>query len=507
MKQDIDNSDIVKSLRKKSRFAKIEIEKRDEIFDRVLKPSRNKRYLSIFDIFKRSQYTKYISFALVLTLSLGSLFIFSRIKGTDSLNKKDSLVLKGISPDKDKTAKLDEKGDYKERAGETSTSNRLEADSSDKISRMGSPISKDSAVGDYDELNIVAPQPNIKQILKGGEIDDNKLFDDYTTYITSATKGKGYDINLSQRFLLSIIDQNGKGVFGEKVLISDKKDNTFKVVTDTDGKVWVYPLVYRHILDHNVNTFVKVDIAEEYYVNLRGKEYKFSIKEPDWKIIVDQKSTQQDQISLDLTFIIDTTGSMSDEISKLKETIQSISGRVQQMPNSPKIRYGMVLYRDKGDEYLTRIYDFTSDLGKFRKSLDAVSAAGGGDYPEDLNTALADALEQLSWSDDKNTVKLSFLIADAPPHMDYDQNYDYRVSMLRALEMGVKIFPLASSGLDNTEGEFIFRQMSLITNAKYLFITDSKGGTDYHVDEQEYTVDRLDDLIVKLIGEEMELLN
>jgi hypothetical protein len=91
--------------------------------------------------------------------------------------------------------------------------------------------------------------------------------------------------------------------------------------------------------------------------------------------------------------------------------------------------------------------------------------------------------------------------------MDYDQNYDYRVSMLRALEMGVKIFPLASSGLDNTEGEFIFRQMSLITNAKYLFITDSKGGTDYHVDEQEYTVDRLDDLIVKLIGEEMELLN
>ena len=103
----------------------------------------------------------------------------------------------------------------------------------------------------------------------------------------------------------------------------------------------------------------------------------------------------------------------------------------------------------------------------------------------------------------KNSLRIAFLIADAPPHMDYGQSYDYRTAMLRALERGIKIYPLASSGLDNTEGEFIFRQISLITNAKYVFITNSRGGTDYHVDEQQYTVSALDDLIVNILSEEI----
>ena len=98
-------------------------------------------------------------------------------------------------------------------------------------------------------------------------------------------------------------------------------------------------------------------------------------------------------------------------------------------------------------------------------------------------------------------------MADAPPHMDYGQKYDYRTAMLRALELGVKIFPLASSGLDNTEGEFMFRQIALITNAKYIFITNKRGGTDYHVGEQDYSVNTLDQLIVNLIKEELAPLN
>jgi hypothetical protein len=136
--------------------------------------------------------------------------------------------------------------------------------------------------------------------------------------------------------------------------------------------------------------------------------------------------------------------------------------------------------------------------------LDVLSASGWWDYEEDINSWLEDAMEYLAWSDAPNTYGITFLVADAPPHMDYNQQYDYRVALLRAVEQWVKIFPLASSGLDNTVWELIFRQIALITNASYIFITKwTSWETDYNVDEQSYSVADLDDLIVDIIINEL----
>ena len=205
-------------------------------------------------------------------------------------------------------------------------------------------------------------------------------------------------------------------------------------------------------------------------------------------------------------FLLDSTGSMADEINQIKSTLQSISNQVDQLPSNPDLRFGMVSYRDRSDSYITRLYDFDGNVERFQRSIKEVRADGGDDYPESLNQALHEAVNDAGWRDD--AVRLVFLIADAPPHLDYPQDEDYASDMVRARAKGIKIFSVASSGLDE-QGEYIFRQIAQQTMGKFLFILYSTGPqgelTTPH-DVEQYSVDRLDDLIVRLIEDELAAL-
>ena len=82
---------------------------------------------------------------------------------------------------------------------------------------------------------------------------------------------------------------------------------------------------------------------------------------------------------------------------------------------------------------------------------------------------------------------------------------DYAEEVFEAAKRGIKIFPLASSGLDD-QGEYIFRQLAQITSGKFLFLTYGANGmpgndTSHHVDD--YSVLSLDQLIIRLVEEEL----
>jgi hypothetical protein len=198
---------------------------------------------------------------------------------------------------------------------------------------------------------------------------------------------------------------------------------------------------------------------------------------------------------------------MADEIAKIQNTIFDVSARIDNLPERPDVRYGLVTYRDRDDSFVTRAYDFTPDVRDFSKNLDTVRADGGGDYPEALNEALHSALHKVEWRG-ADTVKLIFLIADAPPHLDYPQDYDYAVEMETAAQRGIKIYPIASSGLDD-QGEYIFRQLAQFTQGRFIFLTYdglANGGapgddTTHHV--EDYSVDNLDNLLVRLVEQEL----
>jgi len=138
---------------------------------------------------------------------------------------------------------------------------------------------------------------------------------------------------------------------------------------------------------------------------------------------------------VEVVFALDTTGSMGGLIEGAKQKIWSIANHIASGQPTPDLRVGLVAYRDRGDAYVTRVYDLSSDLDSVFEHLQSFQAAGGGDGPEHVNRALYDAVHHMKWSQD--AMKMVFLVGDAPPHMDYDDGYDYHKITREAAQMGI----------------------------------------------------------------------
>ncbi|MGH8167454.1 MAG: vWA domain-containing protein [Woeseiaceae bacterium] len=142
---------------------------------------------------------------------------------------------------------------------------------------------------------------------------------------------------------------------------------------------------------------------------------------------------------IDVVFVLDTTGSMSGLIQTAKEKIWSIATTMASAQPTPEIRIGLVGYRDRGDEYVTRVIDLSSDLDSVYAELMDFQAGGGGDMPESVNKALYDAVHQMSWTQDGQAYKAVFLVGDAPPHMDYQDEQTYPEITAAAENAGIII--------------------------------------------------------------------
>ncbi len=74
---------------------------------------------------------------------------------------------------------------------------------------------------------------------------------------------------------------------------------------------------------------------------------------------------------------------------------------------------------------MTKAFDLTDDIDAIYGHLVEFAAVGGGDMPESVNQALYEAVTKNPWSRDPNTLKLIFLVGDAPPHMDYPDDVKF----------------------------------------------------------------------------------
>ena len=347
--------------------------------------------------------------------------------------------------------------------------------------------------------------------LNAGSIDDNASFDDYLLYRRNFLQrfpSFPYDVDVTMRQIITVTDSRGYPIANAVVRIFAEDRMVWQATTYADGRTLFFPnatIETRQSTEFQVmvtyaNTF------EAFLLDLRDG--------PDWTVVLPTATQNSRQsLKLDVLFLIDSTGSMADEIYELQTNVLRISDRIAALDVDTAFSY--VTYRDAGDAYELQTFDFTSDVAAFQIDLSRLRADGGGDYPESLNRAFDTTVNAMSWRDD--ALKLVFLIADAAPH--FRDQYRYDVTALVALEDGIKVFPLASSGLDQL-GEYVFRQISQLTFAKFLFLTyedsdpqqpgvqpgepgDERPDLEAGEDPADFTVEQLDELILRLIVEEI----
>ena len=145
------------------------------------------------------------------------------------------------------------------------------------------------------------------------------------------------------------------------------------------------------------------------------------------------------QAQIEVVFVLDTTSSMSGMIQAAKDNIWSIASTMAAADPAPKIKMGLVAFRDRGDAYVTKVFDLSEDLDGMYATLMDLKAQGGGDGPESVNQALHDAVTNISWSNDDSSYKTIFLVGDAPPHMDYQNDVKFPQVVKMATQKGIVV--------------------------------------------------------------------
>ena len=128
---------------------------------------------------------------------------------------------------------------------------------------------------------------------------------------------------------------------------------------------------------------------------------------------------------IEVCFVLDTTGSMGGLIQGAKDKIWSIANELVNTEPTPEIKFSLIGYRDRTDDYVTKVTDLTDDLDAIHTTLMAFAADGGGDSPESVNQALNESVSKISWTEGRQVLKIIFLVGDAPPHMDYKGEKQY----------------------------------------------------------------------------------
>lgn len=346
-----------------------------------------------------------------------------------------------------------------------------------------------------------APPQRPQQPVTAGMVDDNADFGEYLRF-RDRTQVTHRARDVRQRYLLQVRSARGAVVPDAEVAVRAPGGAAMWARTDAGGRAWLHPDAF----DPNASQVYEIAVRKN------GRQASGFLQRGQ-KSAVDMvlaDDAAPARARLDLVFLIDATGSMADEIGRLKSTLRTIASEVAQLASRPDTCFGLVAYRDKGDAFLLRSHDFTNDLDAFQGVLNALQANGGGDYPEAMNEALHETVHRLSWRGSGAT-RMVVLLADAPPHLDYG-GPQYDDDMLVALGKGIKVFSVGASGLDK-QGEYIQRQIAQYTGGRFVFLTykdaerpSSGPGRETVHDVGNYSVQTLDRLIVRLVTEELDKL-
>ncbi len=326
--------------------------------------------------------------------------------------------------------------------------------------------------------------------LTAGEWKDNDHYDFWQEVLAREDWAGFIDLwkmNVTKRFVVTVSDGQNTTKNAAVALLDADGNVISRAVTDSYGKAYLY-----YAIDFSDKVPAAVAVGSDVH----------EISEDELAAGgATVAGSGERYLKLDLMFTTDTTGSMTDELAYLKKELGNVIERVSEENKGIDVRLSVNFYRDEGDEYVVRDFAFSGDIDEVLRELDKQFSDGGGDYPEAVHTALDNSVNGHDWRED--AVKLLFLTLDAPGHSDVEGVPEsVRASVTAAAEKGVRIIPIAASGVD-TETEFMLRAMACATGGTYIFLTDHSGVGESHLEPTigDYNVKKLNDLLVNVINE------
>ncbi len=335
-------------------------------------------------------------------------------------------------------------------------------------------------------------QPGVITAGEWNDLDSWSFWQDLIVKDTYKTMPEYWSFFNNNRISVELTDSEDQAIVNAVLDLKRNNKTIFSARTDNFGKAELWVDLYQ--LNESVDfSTLEIDINEGQATISTVKPYNEGVN----KAVIAASAPQN---KIEIAFVVDATGSMGDELEYLKtELIDVLSSAKTANPDATFLT-SAVFYRDEGDDYVTRVSNFTKDVNVTVNFIKKQKAAGGGDYPEAVHTALEKAVNDLQWSTNAKT-RLLFLVLDAPPHHKKNVISSLQKSINKIAEKGIKIIPITASGIDK-ETEFLMRFFSITTNGTYVFITNHSGIGNDHIEASvgEYQVEFLNDLMVRLIN-------
>ena len=338
-------------------------------------------------------------------------------------------------------------------------------------------------------------------VLTAGEWNDLDHWDFWSGLMASQDYGgmsAYWRMYTPRRVAVRVADAAGKRLPALRITLEQHQKVLWSTLTDNQGEadLWVDPF---HAQAGTDNLVLTID----------GKPQASAPKLSPWNVQQEDaevnfyilNKAQAPEKRADIAFIVDATGSMGDEIDFLKKDLVDILDRAKGGLSGIELRTGAVFYRDEEDEYVTKFSPFTDDYRKTIQYISMQYAAGGGDLPEAVHTALEAGLQNLAWNTSARA-RIAFLILDAPAHQDHQGVVEsLQASVREYARQGIKLIPVFCSS-PSKECEFMCRFFAVLTGGTYVFLTDDSGVGGDHLEPSvgDFQVEPLNDLLVRLIA-------
>ena len=386
-------------------------------------------------------------------------------------------------------------GRSEESAGDYVDGVRVESSASDAAGER-------TAEDDGERRSRPAPQPRAG-LLTAGDIDDGLNWPAFLGYSARAVQQGSVlrDLRLDDRITLRVVDRDGRPVAGARVRIDaadgGRRRGGLTTEAGTDGRLALFPRYDFGMSAGRLTVSVTPPggqgAAETVTLDLRGQR-----RDAEQTVRLRVRAARPE--ALDLAIVLDVTGSMGDEHRYLTDEFENIVAQARRRHPDADLRFALVAYRDRGDDFVVRSWDFTRSEREMRGRLEQLSAGGGGDWPEAMDEAF-DAMLNLDWRTG-TAARIAFVVADAPPHAGrLTETLD---AVREARARGLRMYPIAASGVD-ASAEHVLRTAAALTQGRYLWLTDDSGVGNSHAEPTVacYDVQTVDRLVARVIESEL----